>query len=67
MEDHIINIILGLVVGIILGVITIPNKKYVGPYSGDIKRRVYKCTKTNKCYKLVPDIYVCPLRYIIAK
>jgi hypothetical protein len=66
-KNYIINIILGLVVGIILGLITIPRKKYVGPYSGNIQKRKYKCTKTKKCYKLVPEIYVCPLRYTIMK
>jgi uncharacterized membrane protein len=35
---------------------------YRGPNSENIRHNIYKNYKTNKCYKLEPELYKCPER-----
>lgn len=71
--NHLINIIinslLGLIVGIILAYLVynlLNNNVIRGPNSKDIKKKIFVGNE-NKCYKLVPKIYICPIKYSMSK
>jgi hypothetical protein len=56
------NILINIIIPIILAQLCfkIYNKKIImtGPNSNVIKKNIYKYN--NKCYKLIPKIYICP-------
>lgn len=56
-----LDIIIGIILGIIIAYYVTWNDVFVGPASSDIKKRIYKNRQTNKCYKLKPKIYICPI------
>lgn len=56
-----LSLILGLVFGVIIGKIIIPSKIYHGPYSGDMKKKIFK-DSNGECYQMVPKIHICPIK-----
>lgn len=56
---------LSLFIGMLLGALLFimffnKNTIYKGPNSKDIKSKIFHFDNTNVCYKLEPQIYLCP-------
>lgn len=60
--DLILSIIFGIIIGTVLFYLIIGNNSvvYRGPNSKDVKKRMYRDKKNNKCYALEPKVYICP-------
>ncbi len=59
-----------IIVAILLGVISGYSmfcyyqkitEKFHGPNSNKVKKLIHKDPVTNKCYKFIPQVYMCPL------
>jgi hypothetical protein len=57
----IINLIVGIIFGFLFGKVIIKTKTFVGPHSKNIKKSTFICNKTKKCYKLIPQVKICPI------
>ena len=60
MIDVFWSLIFGCLAAIILFYTFNNNAIYRGPNSKHIKSKIYKTSKTGKCYILKPRIYLCP-------
>ena len=60
MIDVLWSMILGCSLAALLFYIFNDNVIYKGPNSKDIKSKIYKISRDNKCYVLQPKIYLCP-------
>lgn len=63
MKNIIINAVFGFILGVIIGKIVCSYVTYIGPSSDRIKNNIYINKKTDECYKLTPQIYICPISY----
>lgn len=55
-----LNILIGIIIGFLLGKSIIKTKRFVGPNSNKIKKIYFK-DDNNNCYKVIPQIYLCPI------
>lgn len=59
------SIIIGIFIGIIIYFIFLNRTSYHGINSKEVKKRIYKIG--DKCYKLKPIVYICPLDISVIK
>ena len=59
--DLITSILFGIIVAIIIFYLFIKTDKivYRGPNSKDIKNKIFKDLKNDKCYMFEPKVYLC--------
>lgn len=62
-----INLIIGIVFGFLFGKVIIKTKTFIGPHSKNIKKLTFICDKTKVCYKLIPQIKICPIKESMKK
>ena len=57
-----ISLLIGFIIGLIIAYLLSRNMGDIslGPDSSDIKKKIYK-DEHGKCYKLVPNVCVCPI------
>jgi hypothetical protein len=56
----IINIIISIIITYLMFIQLNTKMIFRGPNSNDIRNKIYKNLKTNKCYTLEPVVYECP-------
>lgn len=63
--DIMFNIFLGIIAAFLLSFYIYHTYYYItkGPNSRDIVNKIYK--HNGKCYKFVPEIYICPINNIL--
>ena len=59
-KSILLNLICGFLFGCLIGKVILNSKTYVGPSSKNIKTLIYK-DKNNNCFKLSPQIHICPI------
>ena len=65
----VIELLITFILGNIVGYHFINNRSYIyhAPSSNSVRGRLFHDNKTNKCYKLIPKIYICPIKYSMKK
>ena len=61
MIEFLVFFIIGIVIGYYLNFHE--TIIYHGPNSNKIKKEIYYDKKTGTCYKLIPKIHICPIKY----
>ena len=60
-----IELLIAFVLGNIIGYHYVVNQSYVhhAPSSNSVKKKLFYDNNTNKCYKLIPKVFICPITY----
>ena len=69
MIELLIELSIVFILGIIVGYHYIINMSYVyhAPSSNSVRRKLFYDSDTNMCYKLVPKVFICPIKYSMIK
>ncbi len=61
----IFNFLISFVLGVIIGLYFIKSNVFIykAPSSESVKKRIIYDEKNNICYKLVPKVHICPIKY----
>jgi hypothetical protein len=61
----IIELLICFVLGLITGIHFMNRNTYIykAPSSSSVKNKIHYDKKTGTCYKLVPKVYICPIKY----
>ena len=65
MIELLIELFIAFILGIIVGYHYIINRSYVyhAPSSNSVRKKLFHDNSTNTCYKLIPKIFICPIKY----